>query len=347
MEPTVRSDSPLMNADGRLRAAVIGLGVGEQHILGYQSVPGCSVVAVCDKDPERLTTVAQRRRIPVTEEDPARILARDDVDVVSIATYDDSHADLVVEAIMREKHIFVEKPLCLTDTDLSRIVAVHRQHPQVRLGSNLILRMAPRFVDLRERVAAGRLGTIYAVEASYDYGRMSKLVSGWRATCPGYAVMHGGGIHLLDLALWLTDARVLSVQAMGTRLGFEAGAYRSHHYATGQFATSTGAILTIKANFGSVTPHHHRLNVYGTEGTFEQAHMGAQYLWSRGEDARAEALSDPYPSVSKGALAAAFVSEILEGRDPQVSAAEIVHAMAASLAAERSILSGHVEQPRF
>ena len=39
----------------RLRAGVIGLGVGEKHIEGYQSHPDCEVVALCDFSDEKLS----------------------------------------------------------------------------------------------------------------------------------------------------------------------------------------------------------------------------------------------------------------------------------------------------
>ncbi len=49
----------------KLRAGIIGLGVGEQHIAGYQKHPGCEVVALCDSDERRLAYA--RRKYPAMQ----------------------------------------------------------------------------------------------------------------------------------------------------------------------------------------------------------------------------------------------------------------------------------------
>ena len=76
----------------RLRAAVIGLGVGEQHLAGYAAHPACEAVAICDVDPARLREVAARHPELRATTDPRRGAGRPgDVDVVSVASYDDAH----------------------------------------------------------------------------------------------------------------------------------------------------------------------------------------------------------------------------------------------------------------
>ena len=53
----------------------------------------------------------------------------------------------------------------------------------------------------------GVFGRIYAFEGDYLYGRMFKITNGWRRNIPDYSVMTGGGIHLIDLFLWLTGEK--------------------------------------------------------------------------------------------------------------------------------------------
>ncbi|MGB8182594.1 MAG: Gfo/Idh/MocA family oxidoreductase, partial [Stellaceae bacterium] len=147
-----------------LRAAVIGLGVGEQHIAGYEADPRCQVVALCDTDAAKLAEVGARHRGKRLTGDPTALLAEPGIDVVSIASYDDAHHAQVVAALETGKHVFVEKPICLTAEELADIRGRLAVRPYQRLSSNLILRRAPRFAWLRDQVRAGALGAPYYLE---------------------------------------------------------------------------------------------------------------------------------------------------------------------------------------
>ena len=52
-------------------------------------------------------------------------------------------------------------------------------------------------------------GKIYLIEANYNYGRLEKIVKGWRGKIYNYSVTHGGGIHLIDLIIQLTNIQRL------------------------------------------------------------------------------------------------------------------------------------------
>ncbi len=72
-----------------LRAAVIGLGVGEQHVKTYCGLQGVSVVTVCDSDPSKLADVARRYAIPRRESRWRAVVEDPDVDIVSICSFYD------------------------------------------------------------------------------------------------------------------------------------------------------------------------------------------------------------------------------------------------------------------
>ena len=52
------------------------------------------------------------------------------------------------------------------------------------------------------------MGRLYYLEGDYAYGRLPKILSGWRAEIPIYSVVHGGAIHIIDLLLWLGGGQV-------------------------------------------------------------------------------------------------------------------------------------------
>lgn len=331
-----------VETDGRfmLRAAIIGLGVGERHISGYQASPMCRVVALCDIDEEKVQAIGKRYPEMALTTSPDEILQNPNIDVVSIASYDDVHRDQIVCALEHGKHIFVEKPLCLTRSEYEDIRAAHARRPDLLLSSNLILRHAPRFINLRKRINAGDLGQIYYLEGDYDYGRLHKLTEGWRGRLTDYSVVHGGAIHLIDLLLWLTGDHICEVFAYGNGISTKGSQYGGDDIVVSVLKFTSGIVAKISANFASVVPHHHRVCVFGTKGTFSQSHVGAAYHWSRDLAAMPENLDDPYPGASKGDMLPAFVQSILQGVPTEVTTAEVFEAMNVSLAIVESLTMG-------
>ena len=323
-----------------LRAAIIGLGVGEQHISGYHDDPRCKVVALCDIDKKRLEEVGSRHPGMRMTTSADELLCDPDIDVVSIASFDDVHHSQIISGIRHGKHLFVEKPLCLTRHQLNEISGALGQHPELKLSSNLILRRTPRFRELQQRIVAGDLGRIYYMEGDYDYGRINKLTAGWRSEIPGYSVVHGGGIHLVDLLLWLLGEKVDEVFAYGNQISTQSSSFTGEDMVVSLIRFRNGEVAKISSNFGSVTPHHHNVSIYGTSGTFVQNHLGAAYLWSRDPESAPEPVDARYPGARKGDMLAGFVGSILDGSKPEVSANEVFRAMDVSLAIVESLSVG-------
>ena len=93
-----------------LTAAVIGLGVGESHARAYLLDANSRLKWLVDKDHCKAESLAAELGAKAGEE--AAVLLDPEVNVLSIASYDDMHAQQVVTALRAGKHVFVEKPLC-------------------------------------------------------------------------------------------------------------------------------------------------------------------------------------------------------------------------------------------
>jgi len=319
-----------------LRAAVIGLGVGERHIEGYEADPRCRVVALCDTDPGKLAEVGARHAGRRLTCDPDEILADTSIDVVSIASPDNAHHVQIMAALKAGKHVFVEKPLCLHEDELAGIRQALAARPRLRLSSNLILRRSPRFAKLRERIGAGQMGTPYYSEADYNYGRVGKILDGWRGQAPFYSVVHGGAIHMIDLLVWLLGERPQTVTAFSNKIATRDTSFRFNDCVVALLKFPSQAIAKVSANFGCVFPHHHNLTVYGTDATFVHDHQGARLYTSRDPDAPPLAINDAYKGAAKGDMLPNFIAAILDGGEPDVSAADVLDIMAVSLAIEKS-----------
>lgn len=330
-----------------LKAGVIGLGVGEQHVLGYRRHPSCEVVALCDVDPTRLVEIGTRYPEARTTEDPADILRNPDIDVVSIASYDDTHFEQVSEALIHGKHVFVEKPVCLHRHELDRLHAITTEHPELRLSSNLILRMSPRFRALRDELRQGALGEIFYVEGDYDYGRLWKLTEGWRSEIDFYSVVHGGAIHIIDLLCWMLEDRVERVAAFGNRIASRGSRFAYRDLVASILEFETGTVGKVTANFGAVRPHFHRLSIYGTKATFVNRPDEAELFVSRDPAMRPKLVSTVYPGAQKGDLIGSFLDSILSGSPAEVTTNEVFDIMSVCLAIEEAADTGRVVTVRY
>lgn len=323
----------------KINAAIIGLGVGEKHISGYESENRCSIFKLCDFDKKKIIDVSKRYSNYNITMDPDEILEDPQIDVVSIASYDNFHAKQVIKAIENGKHVFVEKPICLTKKELSSIVKAMKNNPNVKLSSNFVLRRVPKFEKLKEEIEKNKFGKIYYIEGDYNYGRIHKLTKGWRGEIPFYSVMHGGGIHLIDLLKWLTKKRVVEVIGIGNKITTKNSNFKYLDMVTSLLKFEDDVIGKVTANFGSVTPHHHRLSLYGSDRTFYSTHESDIYHNERGNaENKIELEYKPDNSQKKNVLKS-FVASILDNSKPDVSGKEVIDVMAISLAIEKSIIS--------
>lgn len=321
-----------------LRAAVIGLGVGEQHVLGYRRIPGVEVVAVCDRDEDRLTEVADRLDVAERYLDAAKITEHPDVDVVSICSWDDSHAALAISAFRHGKHVMVEKPVALSRAEAAKVVAA-QQESGLCITSNLILRASPRFRDLKERIDRGDLGDLFYVEGDYLHAILHKITEGWRGRMPGYSIVYGGGIHLIDLIRWLVGDEIEQVNGMGTDLLARGSQFSGPDTTVNLLRFGNGVLAKTTTTFGPTRPQLHALNVYGTKATFVNGAPDAQ--WHTGDDpAASEIIDTPYPGTEKGDLLPDLIAAIREGREPKVSAIDVFRVADVCFAAAESIRTG-------
>lgn len=333
-----------------LRAAVIGLGVGEQHLAAYQNHPGVEVVALCDMDPAKLALAAERHPEIRRTADADELLGDPDIDVVSVASYDDAHFEQIRAALEHGKHVFAEKPLVLHEAEAIELAGLLRERPQLRLSTNLPLRLSPRFRRLRELIASGELGELFHLEGDYDYGRRYKLTDGWRGRIPYYSAMLGGGIHIVDLLTWLGGLHVTEViAAEGNRIATADSRFQHYDFVTALLRTDVGALIKVNANLGCVSRHFHAVRIYGTTGTFINALPdGILYRPAAPpEEATAIPVEEEYPGVGKGDLIESFIDSILTGTAPGVTAEDAFSSLSICLAIERAVGLGRAVEVEY
>ena len=111
----------------KIRVAVIGVnGQGGGHINEWMANRDCQLVAICDCDPnafakQKKRFLDQNYPLPDYEQDVRRLLERQDIDAVSIATPNHWHALMAVWAMQSGKDVYVEKP-CSHNVEEGRVI---------------------------------------------------------------------------------------------------------------------------------------------------------------------------------------------------------------------------------
>jgi len=143
------------------------------------------------------------------------------IDDPHIALFDncasaDSHAEPTIAAAQAGKHVWCEKPLALTAADALRMwQAAERAGVTHMVGFNY--RFVPALRHLRDLIAAGRLGRIYSLRATYlqEGGDDPTRPYTWRSdrSAGGYNALGDLGVHIIDLARYLVG-EIAAVSAM-------------------------------------------------------------------------------------------------------------------------------------
>ena len=195
-----------------MRAAIVGLGViGKVHaeVLAEQ---GIELVAVCDIDPAATEGLDCARYADFDE-----MMERERPDVVHICTPHWLHADMIIKALERGVNVLAEKPLCIKEEDIARILDAERAS-DAELGVCLQNRYNPSTLLAREILAEKRVK--YAFGSLLWHRDAAYYASGdWRGkwATEGGGVLINQAIHTLDLLI-LTCGDPRSVTARTSSL---------------------------------------------------------------------------------------------------------------------------------
>ena len=136
------------------------------------------------------------------------VINEDEINSIIITTRHDSHADLVKQGLSNNKHVFVEKPLCLTREELIEIKKI--EHNQVLMvGFNR--RFSPHVKKMKELLLS--LHKPMSIVITVNAGAIPKDHWTQDLTSGGGRII-GEGCHFIDLARHLADSKISSVQAL-------------------------------------------------------------------------------------------------------------------------------------
>ncbi len=166
------------------RAALIGCGkIGSEfaddprakgiqsHAQAYAASPQMELTGVCDADPAKAQACGARWKVKNTYTDPARLLAEQRPQIVSICTPDATHFAIARQVLNSPgvAGILLEKPLAMTLEEASQLVQLAREK-NVKLAINYSRRYAASHRQLRQFIQSGQLGAIQNIHGSYTKG---------------------------------------------------------------------------------------------------------------------------------------------------------------------------------
>ena len=251
-----------------LRVAVIGYGWwGKTIVATLQSSPLLKVEMVIEQEEvPRLAAQAlgatQDFTVSSMFEDA---IANPNVEAVVLCTPHKLHAAQIAAAAKAGKHVFCEKPLCLSFADAVQAVAACKA-ANVQLGIGHERRFEPAIIELRRRIANGDLGTILQIEGNFSQDKFFALPpDNWRlskelAPC---GLLSATGIHLVDLAIAILGP----ADNVLARLNTLASNFANGDTLAVMLSFKSGATALISAILA--TPFDGRFTVYGSKGWIE------------------------------------------------------------------------------
>jgi predicted dehydrogenase len=220
-----------------IKLAIVGCGgMGHTHAKNFSAIKDCKLTAACDIIPERAQAFSKEFDIPYVYPDMDEMLAKCDLDAVTLVTPDATHAPLALKIIAKGKHILSEKPPATCYADAKAMADAAAQAGVINM-INFSYRDSAAIQRAHQILQEGKLGRIMHVEASYLQCWLSSKVWGdwrkgtnwlWRlSTEHGSAGVLGDvGVHILDFTTFAAgDIRSLDCQlrtfpkAKGERIG--------------------------------------------------------------------------------------------------------------------------------
>lgn len=330
-----------------LRFGLIGYGLfGAHHARAIAATPGAELRAIAVLSDKSRAAASAAHTGATIYADYRELLARDDIDAVSVVVPNRWHYEVGRAVLASERHLLLEKPMALSVTECDELIALAAQHELV-LAVGHELRVSSLWGGVKKLIDEGAIGQPRAALVELSRFPYRQGSTGWRYDRErvGSWILEEP-IHFFDLARWYLSASG-EPQTVYARANSRAeGRPDLHDHFTATIGFADGAYAVVVQSL-SAFGHHQTVKVSGTSGTIWAQWSAADARASRPAFSLRHGLADSITEVAfekpTGELLeladeiAAFVNAIQTGAAPPCTGADGRWSTLLCLAAEESI----------
>lgn len=191
-----------------IKTGIIGFGVGGNtfHAPIISTTEGLLISKIRARKESEVNLAKQRYPDAVITDNADNIINDADLELVVIATPNDSHHPLTKQALLAGKHVVVDKPFTITSADADDLIKIARQKKRI-LSVHHNRRYDSDFKTIEKLLKSKMLGRLVEFESHYDRFRNFLKPGAWREKDePGAGILYDLGSHLIDQPLVLFGA---------------------------------------------------------------------------------------------------------------------------------------------
>ncbi|HDP70015.1 MAG TPA: Gfo/Idh/MocA family oxidoreductase [Actinobacteria bacterium] len=214
----------------KINVAVVGLGYwGPNLVRNFNGIPNVSLIACCDLSEENLRKINQLYPSVKTTQDYNEILNDLNIDAIVVATSAPTHYDLAKQALIHDKHVYVEKPLTLESATSTELVDLAEKRNRILMVGHL-LEYHPAIRKIKSYIDSGEIGEVYYLYSQrLNLGKVRRDENALWSLAP----------HDISVILYLLDMEPVEVTTRGEsylRDGIEDVVFCSLHFSNGVMA---------------------------------------------------------------------------------------------------------------
>ena len=328
-----------------IRAAMVGYGgafnMGKAHASWLNAVDGMDTVAVVDPDVSRLE--AAKTDLPgiQTYKSLDDLIKKSDANLAVLITPHNTHASLAVKALKAGMHVVLEKPMCITAAEATKMIeAANASKVTLTVFHNR--RQDGDYLAIKEVIEKGIIGDVFRIEAFIGgYGHPGKW---WRADkAISGGCMYDWGAHFVDWILHLKPAKITNVTGFFQKRHWMDVTNEDETEAIIRFEDGAVASLQISSLAAVGKP---RWRILGTKGGILDEGGGSFKVRLQHEGMMAEA-QVKYKQSDWAAYYRNLGKHLLEGAPLEVTPESARRVIAVIEAADKSSKSGKAVEVPF
>lgn len=159
-------DKPAIDTTKKLKVGIIGTGwIAESHVESYKQMPDVEIVAGADLIPGKAEAFFKRYGVDGVRcyPDHKAMLDAEELDAVSVCTYNTQHAPCTIYALQKGVPVLLEKPMCVTTEEAAAIMKAEKESGKI-VSVGFQPRLDPNMQMIKKIVQSGELGDIYYIQ---------------------------------------------------------------------------------------------------------------------------------------------------------------------------------------